>query len=73
MCSLGHFGKEVNNHSLGITLLPMLDFKVLIPERRLEASQVEMCHQSQIGYLPNLLLYPLILLDYEKGTSEIQE
>lgn len=73
MCSLGHFGKEVHSHSIGIILLPMLDFKALIPERRLEASQVEICHQSQIGNLSNLLLYPLVLLDYGKGTSEIQE
>lgn len=73
MCSLGHLGKEVTSHSIGIILLPMLDFKVLIPERRLEASQVETCHQSQTGCLPNLLLYPRVLLDYGKGTSEIQE
>lgn len=44
MDSLEHFGKEVSSYNIDVFLLLTLDIEELIPERRLEASEVEMCY-----------------------------
>lgn len=44
MESLEHFGKEVSSYNIDVFLLLTLDIEELIPERRLEASEAEMCY-----------------------------